>query len=84
MGVFHKPSSDSSQTKVKNDLYICERCEKTYEGLQELNNHFCEPRPPQSIHCEQCPYMSLVAATREAIVDHRIEKHEDLGVLNQI
>ena len=59
MGVFHKPSSDSSQTKVKNDLYICERCEKTYEGLQELNNHFCDPRPAQSIHCEQCPYVTM-------------------------
>ena len=50
-GVYHKPTSTSD---TENNIYICERCEKSYDGIQNLNNHFCDPRPPQTIRCEQC------------------------------
>ena len=107
MGVHHKPSV-RPETEEKDEVYICERCEKSYEGLQKLNSHFCDPRPPQKIHCEQCPYVTssvgdianhfqdnhkekercefcdFEAETHEAMVDHRIEQHEDLGLLNQL
>ena len=49
MGVHHNQSN-------KTDIYVCERCEKSYEGEEKYSAHYCNPQPPQTIHCDQCPF----------------------------
>ena len=56
----------------QTNVYTCEQCEKTYEGISNLQNHHCDPRQPQNIHCERCPFISK---SLDDIITHMKEQH---------